>query len=34
VGAGLIVVAVIVSELKTKGNMVQAQDERERKTLG
>ncbi|WP_426155275.1 DMT family transporter [Pseudomonas sp. TSRC2-2] len=34
VGAGLIVVAVIVSELKTKGKVVQAQDERERKTLG
>ncbi|MED7668986.1 DMT family transporter [Pseudomonas moraviensis subsp. stanleyae] len=34
VGAGLIVVAVIVSELKTKGKVVQPQDELERETLG
>jgi drug/metabolite transporter (DMT)-like permease len=34
VGAGLIVAAVIVSELKTKGKVVQTQDELEQETLG
>ncbi|MBV4487941.1 DMT family transporter [Pseudomonas sp. SWRI153] len=34
VGAGLIVAAVIVSELKTKGKVVQTQDELERETQG
>ncbi|UST62046.1 DMT family transporter [Pseudomonas moraviensis] len=33
-GAGLIVAAVIVSELKTKGKVVQTQDELEQETLG